>query len=399
MEVKRLPKGWKEVVLNEVLNYEQPNPYIIKSDILEEETSIPVLTANKGFIKGYTKETKGVYNKVPAIIFDDFTADNKFVNFPFKVKSSAMKILTSKRKDVNLKFIFYQMQVQKVNTTTHKRYYLSKYRNLEFLFPINKVNQIDFDAQQSIVSAIETQFTRLDEAVKSLKLVREKLRVYRKAVLKKAFEKKEGWEEISVKDMGDIITGKTPKTSVLEYYGEDFCFFKPGDLDNGYFVNNSETKLSKEGIKVLKKLPEKSIMVTCIGATIGKTGLNRIEGATNQQINSVIVNQKIFIPEFLYYLFISETGQRNIIDNSSSTSLPILNKGKFERLKFTVSKSIAEQSLIVSAIESKFSVIDKVEEIVNQALLKAEKLRKSILKSAFEGKLVKTKHLNMAKIP
>jgi len=243
--------------------------------------------------------------------------------------------------------------------------------------------------QQQIVQAIETQFACLDEAIKSLKVVKQKIEIYRKAVLKKVFEKKDGWEESSVKDMGETVTGKTPKTAVQEYYGNEFCFFKPKDLDKGYFVNDSEAKLSKKGLEILKNLPEKSVMVTCIGATIGKTGLNRVEGATNQQINSIIINKSKFVPEFLYYLFISDLGQRSIIDNSSSTTLPILNKGRFEKLKFILPKSLQEQSQIVLQIESKFSVIDKVEQAVEQSLIKAEMLKKSILKVAFEGRLVK----------
>ena len=152
--IKKL-EGWKELQLNEVLDYDQPNEYIVESEILEEETQIPVLTANKSFIKGYTKETKGVYDEVPVIIFDDFTADNKFVSFPFKVKSSAMKILKLKDKRANLKFIFYQMQLIDVNTTTHKRYYISLYQNLPFIFPTDEQGDIDLEKQQQIVDEIE----------------------------------------------------------------------------------------------------------------------------------------------------------------------------------------------------------------------------------------------------
>ena len=253
----------------------------------------------------------------------------------------------------------------------------------------SKIRKPSLPEQTLIVQEIEKQFTRLDASIKSLKSVKQKLEVYRKAVLKKAFEKKDDWEGIYVRDMGKIITGKTPKTSIQEYYGDEFCFFKPGDLDKGYFVNDSVTKLSKKGLEVLKELPEKSIMVTCIGATIGKTGFNRVAGATDQQINSIIVNQNKFVPEFLYYLFVSENGQRNIIDNSSSTTLPILNKSRFENLNFFVTLLKEEQTLIVQSIESKFSVIDKIEQVVEESLKKSEKLRKSILKSAFEGKLVK----------
>src|SRR3989344_2784489 len=130
---KQIPKDWKEIELEEILDYEQPNKYIIKSEILvnKSSNSLPVLTANKSFILGYTNEQEGICEKLPVIIFDDFTTDSKYVDFKFKVKSSAMKLLRPKTKDVDLKFIFLLMQTIKFNSATHKRYYLSTYRSEE----------------------------------------------------------------------------------------------------------------------------------------------------------------------------------------------------------------------------------------------------------------------------
>src|SRR3989338_8142391 len=91
-EVKQnIPKGWQEKQIKDLLNYERPDKYIVESDRYINQGT-PVLTANKSFILGYTDEKGGVYKDVPVIIFDDFTTDSKFVDFPFKVKSSAIKI-------------------------------------------------------------------------------------------------------------------------------------------------------------------------------------------------------------------------------------------------------------------------------------------------------------------
>ena len=92
--------------LGDVLDYERPDNYIVKSTIYNSNNKIPVLTANKSFVLGYTDENFGIYENIPAIIFDDFTTDSKFVNFPFKVKSSAIKILKRKSKDTDLRFVF-----------------------------------------------------------------------------------------------------------------------------------------------------------------------------------------------------------------------------------------------------------------------------------------------------
>ena len=84
---------WTEYALEDLLSYEQPTPYIVESTDYSDNYKTPVLTAGKSFIIGYTNETKGIYDKLPVIIFDDFTTSIQYVNFPFKVKSSAMKIL------------------------------------------------------------------------------------------------------------------------------------------------------------------------------------------------------------------------------------------------------------------------------------------------------------------
>ncbi|MCG8429941.1 MAG: restriction endonuclease subunit S, partial [Candidatus Omnitrophica bacterium] len=103
------PAHWAECRFEQVLNYIQPGPYIVESTDYDDSYKIPVLTAGKSFIKGYTNETAGVFSELPVIIFDDFTTATQYVNFPFKVKSSAMKILVPTSSDLNLKFLFYLM--------------------------------------------------------------------------------------------------------------------------------------------------------------------------------------------------------------------------------------------------------------------------------------------------
>jgi type I restriction enzyme, S subunit len=103
-----LPDGWTIGKLEDLLDYIQPTEYIVESTDYSDCYKTPVLTPGKSFVKGYTNETKGIFSNLPVIIFDDFTTANKFVNFPFKVKSSAMKILKPKS-GANIKFAFYFM--------------------------------------------------------------------------------------------------------------------------------------------------------------------------------------------------------------------------------------------------------------------------------------------------
>ena len=123
----------KDKIIN-TLNYEQPNRYIVKSeDYLNDENLIPVLTANKAFILGYCNEND-YYNKGDVIIFDDFTMDSKYVNFNFKIKSSAIKLLTQKNNN-NLKYIFECLQALNLESTEHKRHYISIVQEIEIPVP------------------------------------------------------------------------------------------------------------------------------------------------------------------------------------------------------------------------------------------------------------------------
>lgn len=121
---------WKPKKLSELLDYEQPVNYLVKNTEYNPSTGIPVLTANKSFILGYTDEYEGVFENVPVIIFDDFTTASRFVTFPFKIKSSAIKILKPKTKEVDLRFVFEKIQRIQFPLGDHKRYYISEYQNI-----------------------------------------------------------------------------------------------------------------------------------------------------------------------------------------------------------------------------------------------------------------------------
>ena len=126
---------WKEYELGKLLPYEQPTAYIVESTDYSDAYNIPVLTAGKSFILGYTNETRGIFNQLPVIIFDDFTTATKYVNFKFKVKSSAMKILHINTDLVLPKYIYYRMQIIQFDHSTHKRYWIQQYSKLKIPVP------------------------------------------------------------------------------------------------------------------------------------------------------------------------------------------------------------------------------------------------------------------------
>jgi type I restriction enzyme S subunit len=157
---------WGEKFLNEVLDYERPDKYTVSNTNYKDE-GIPVLTANKSFILGYTDDKDGIYKDIPRVIFDDFTTDKKYVDFPFKVKSSAIKILKAKGKN-NLKTIFEIMNQIEFDSSQHKRYYIAEYQNLMIKLPKPLEQEKIANFIFSIDSLIETQ-TQKVEALKEHK--------------------------------------------------------------------------------------------------------------------------------------------------------------------------------------------------------------------------------------
>lgn len=164
---KRLPGfdgDWEMKDLGDILTYEQPPKYIVKSKIEDRAVGVPVLTANKSFVLGYTNEDFGIYSDTPVIVFDDFTVMSKYVEFDFKVKSSAIKLLKPKSQSINLRFVYELMQVLPFSTGDHKRYYISEYQNIEIDLPSKK-------EQDSIVEILSD----MDEELQTLRCKREKM--------------------------------------------------------------------------------------------------------------------------------------------------------------------------------------------------------------------------------
>lgn len=157
--IKKLcPNGVEYKELNTLVDYIQPTKYIVKSTKYNDEYDIPVLTPGQTFILGYTNEKEGIYNadkENPIILFDDFTTAFRWINFKFKVKSSAVKILIPKNNNINFKYVFYTMQTIKFDNTQHNRQWISKYSILKIPVP-------PIEVQNEIVRILDN-FTELEE--------------------------------------------------------------------------------------------------------------------------------------------------------------------------------------------------------------------------------------------
>lgn len=127
--------GWEVKKLGEILEYIQPTPYLVTDTEYSNDFSIPVLTAGKTFLLGYTSEEFGIFDYLPTIIFDDFTTAIQYVDFPFKAKSSAMKMLVLKDKSCNLKLMFEIIKNIKYPLGDHKRHWIGEYSKIEIKLP------------------------------------------------------------------------------------------------------------------------------------------------------------------------------------------------------------------------------------------------------------------------
>ncbi|MCQ2844989.1 restriction endonuclease subunit S [Helicobacter pylori] len=134
--LKGFNQAWQKVRLGDILSYEQPTKFLVATTQYLQKGFTPILTAGKTFILGYTNDKHGIYTNIPVIIFDDFTTDSKMVNFPFKVKSSAIKILSLRdNNQADLKYIYEKLTLLKHQVTDHKRYWIDKFSNFEILLP------------------------------------------------------------------------------------------------------------------------------------------------------------------------------------------------------------------------------------------------------------------------
>lgn len=196
----------------------------------------------------------------------------------------------------------------------------------------------------------------------------------------------EGWAWASVCEIGDVQTGGTPPGKIEGCYGGSIPFYKPTDLDAGIRMDSAREYLTELGATYVPILPPMSVLVTCIGATIGKTGLSSKRCATNQQINAIVTERGID-PVLIYWACVRHWAQDWIRTNSSATTLPILNKGRFERMPIPIAP-IEEQQQICRLMAKIEQRVVSFAQIYGHVEASSQLVNSSILAKAFRGELV-----------
>ena len=198
------------------------------------------------------------------------------------------------------------------------------------------------------------------------------------------YEVPENWVWVRLGAIAEIVTGGTPSKKHPEYYGGNFPFYKPSDLDQGRLTYDASEYLSEEGKNVSRIIPKNSTAVCCIGS-IGKCGYLMCEGTTNQQINSAIPKINSLC---LYYYLCTENFVQDLLSMASATTIAIVNKSKMESCAFPL-PPLSEQQRIVERIEELLAKLDEAKERLQEVADSFAVRKAAILHKAFTGELTK----------
>lgn len=433
-----LPKNWEVKTLGECLEYEQPTKYIVKNTQYSDEYEIPVLTAGKSFLLGYTNDTENIFTQTPVIIFDDFTTDSKFVDFHFKVKSSAMKILHA-TKIADIKFVFYFMQTIQYRSDTHKRYWISEYTKLPIPLP-------PLEVQKAIVEKLENAFAHIDEAVRHLKAVQTNIPRLKSSLLHCAFSGKltesqnqlrevqtlksvvgvegefereegatsrsfrkklaqtctfkplrplikaeipQGWE---IKTLGEIFLierGGSPRP-IKEYLTDDesgINWIKIGDTkDISKYIFTTTQKIKLEG-KKYSRFVEVGDLILSNSMSFGKPYIMKTTGCIHDGWVVLRQSKKVIDEEFAYYILISNEIYAEFNRLATGSTVKNLNIDRIKQIQIPL-PPLETQKQIVQILESKFAHLEKLAQFVNASLENLQRLKSSLLNQAFKGELV-----------
>lgn len=327
------PNGveWKK--LGEVCDYEQPAKYIVKSTNYNPQFQTPVLTAGQSFVLGYTDEAYGIYKantQHPVIIFDDFTTSFQWVDFDFKVKSSAIKILIPSCESVLLRFVYYLMRTIHFEAVEHTRYWISRYSQIEIPVP-------PLPIQQEIVRILDT-FTELTANLQTELDARKKQYAYYRDCLLN-FEGVDGVEWKKLGEITRIVRGKRLTKSELLSKG-DYPVFHGGIEPLGYY--NSYNRECD------------TVMIINVGASAGTVGYSEKKFWSSDGCFCVERIERIE-SKFLYYFLIGK--ELFIASKVRKAGIPTLDSLVVENL-FVPIPPLPEQRRIVA-------ILDKFETLVN----------------------------------
>ena len=351
---------WEERKLGEIFNYEQPTKYIVKSTEYDDNFNTPVLTAGKSFLLGYTDEISGIKNATvenPVVIFDDFTTGSHYVDFPFKIKSSAMKLLSLNDNSDNFYFMFNALKNIKYVPQSHERHWISKFSSFEIYKPSQ-------EEQQKIGSF----FKQLDATIALHQRKLDLLKEQKKGYLQKMFPKNgakvpelrfagfaDDWDQRKLLDNVDKVLdyrGKSPTKFGMEWGTEGYLVLSALNVKNGYIDKSVEAKYGNQELfekwMGRSKLEKGDVLFTT-EAPLGNV-------AQVPDGNGYILNQRVVAfkslkktdDNFFAQLLRSPIVQNTLKANSSGGTAKGIGMKEFAKLNASVPQKIEEQKKIGS---------------------------------------------------
>lgn len=352
---KLCPNGVEYLKLGDLLDYEQPTNYIVQSTDYDNSYKIPVLTAGQTFILGYTDEMTGIYKASqnnPTIIFDDFTTSFHWVDFDFKVKSSAMKMLRPKESfDGSFKYVYYAMKCIGYEAVDHSRHWISKYSQFDIPFP-------PLEVHEEIVKILD----RFAEYAAELQARQEQYGFYRDKLLSFNNINGGGYASVTWMKMSEIFdmrNGYTPSKANAEFWENGTIpWFRMEDIrTNGRILLDSIQHITFKAVKGGKLFQANSFIIATT-ATIGEHALLIADSLANQQFTNLQVRKSlkdtVLIKYLYYYMFIVGEWCKN---NTNVSGFASVDMKRFKKLSIPI-PSIAEQEHIVS-------ILDKFEALVS----------------------------------
>ena len=390
-EIRDIPKHWQLKQLGKVCDKISLNGIKIKQKDYLQEGKFPVVDQGQEMIGGYFNDEKLVVpTEPPYIVFGDHTKVKKYVNFKFIAGADGVKVLKP-HSIYDPKFFFYLIHTVKIPDKGYARHF-------QFLEK-EQIPVPPLPEQQAIVAKIEELLSDLENGKQQLQTAQQQLKVYRQSLLKWAFEGKltnknvkagelpKGWKWVKVSEISNVVRGGSPRPAGdPKYYDGTIPFLKVRDItkDSGTYLTTFEYTIKEAGLHKTRQIKPNTLLLSNSGATLGVPKICMIDATMNDGI-AAFLDLDARSNLYLYYFWLSKTKElRNI---NMGAAQPNLNTDIIKNYLVPYC-SLDEQQLIVDELEAKLTVCDKIEETISQSLQQAETLRQSILKKAFEGKLV-----------
>ena len=412
-----LPQGWEKIEFKKIIKNILLTGKKLKQKEYLKKGKLPVIDQGKDPIGGYTNDLnlKADYN-LPVIVFGDHTKNIKFIEQEFIAGADGVKVLELKT-PLNSKLIYYFIQAIPLPDKGYARHYQYLKKSIMYIPPLNEQKRIVLKIE-SIFAQIDATKEQLEMLVSKTKFVPGSLNTLRNSVLKQAFEGKlvpqdlndepaetllkriskdfkelilkndrlpKGWTKTNVGQLYDIIGGGTPSTKIEKYWKGNIPWISSADIYDLYDIRPRRS-ITVEAVKssATNLVPSESIIVvTRVG--LGKIAYTKTPICFSQDSQALVGNNSIIDPHYaLYYL--SKAVQIFKYSNRGTTISGVTKK-QLSELSFFL-PPLNEQKRIVSKIESIFGNIDSIEKQVNGAIRSLNTLKQSVLKLAFEGKLV-----------